>query len=108
MKPPLKTIDLNADVWRWQVFPFVFWGSAEEQSQSLFEGECDNEAAMRAAIVMCGVQITPRRFYDPQRYYLNGERVFVRFTRLSDGARVTEYGPEKELRISPANEWSRD
>lgn len=94
----LPPINLKEDAWKWEVFD-VMNGSFNGRPHLLFEGECQSYSACLMAFKLLGVEHRKMK-NDFNRIYYGDRQVYIQFTRLSDGVRMTEWG-SKEFKFPP-------
>jgi hypothetical protein len=85
----LPPINLNQDGWKWEAF-VVDSMPVQSAKEAVAAGQCDNYHACLVNMILCG--ITEQKGTARTWFMYGNKRVFIRFTRLSDGVRMTEWG----------------
>jgi hypothetical protein len=85
----LPPINLKEDAWEWVVFDAIK-GSFGDRT-AIFQGECQSYTACLMTFKLLGIR-TKKERHDMTRLYYGDRQVFIQFTRVTDGVRMTEWG----------------
>jgi hypothetical protein len=91
------------DAWKWEVIEAWHEGNSR---LVVAAGECENYQACRVAMKLLGLdERQPPADHSGKvsgtMYFVNGKRVFVEYTRLSDNFKMVEWGVQSIHNSSP-------